>query len=245
MISEKTFAAGFTSFWKEVLPGTQSYMKLVKAGLNASVHTRLDAPARKQNTAIVNVLAFNYYRLSIERKLDLAPMDSITLQASTDYGNLMTAATEYMDRFAIRQTYVLPLTAEEVQQALEVAQRLTKRYHWSQNPIVDPKFDGCGIIDATAGDIFVDRKLIEIKAGVSDFEPAYLRQVMIYCTLNHYSSIPFPAKRVEIFNPRSGELYQEDVEQLALMLSGTSSLELFSTIQKYITEFNFVECPNT
>ena len=106
---------------------------------------------------------------------------------------------------------------------------------------IDPKFDGCGFINESYGDLISDDKLIEIKSGERRFNLTDLRQVLIYLVLNHYSKQPFNISSIELFNPRMGIAFAEEVENFCLNISALNSQELFSEIQKFIVDNNFVE----
>ncbi|MBA4109365.1 MAG: hypothetical protein C0487_07215 [Leptothrix sp. (in: Bacteria)] len=153
----------------------------------------------------------------------------------------MKSAREYVDRFGTHQTYKLPLSAAEQSQLKEIVRLTNSRYNWQLSPTVDPRFDGCGFVDQCYGDIIIGQRLVEIKSGERTFGVSDLRQLLVYCTLNHYSRAPVQIDSIEIFNPRMGACFSEKLETVSLRLSALNSHELFAEIQKYISDGAFTE----
>jgi hypothetical protein len=244
VISETTFAKRFTSFWNELLPNAKNYTRLINAGQFTATHRPFATPTRKQNVALVNVFAFNLYRLLATKRTGFG-LVSNRLDQHPEYSECFHSAMSYLSRFGNYQLYQLPLSDEECSQAKELTKILLDKYDWKRNPLIDPRFDGCGCINPATGDIYLPRTLVEIKSGERSFSVTDFRQLIVYCALNHYSRSPLTIDRIEIFNPRMGALFSEDVNQLSLDLSALAPLELFSEIQRFIADMNFVETSDT
>ena len=241
MISETSFAKRFTSFWNELLPNAKNHVRLINSAYRIASHKPLPTPERKTNTAFVNVLAFEIYRYSIKNHVDERRIVEPKFQFSAEYLSLVEKSGNYLKRFSEQQTYDLPLLGDEQRQAIEIAKLLLTRYHWHTGAIIDPEFDGCGFINPAAGDIFTGRTLVEIKSGDRPFNLQDLKQVLIYCTLNHYSKSRLPIERIELYNPRKGTIFTENISDFAINLSALSPQQLFSEIESFISQTSFCE----
>ncbi|MGI2030331.1 hypothetical protein [Endozoicomonas acroporae] len=80
--------------------------------------------------------------------------------------------------------------------------------------VVDPSLPGCGFINPAKGDLINQRTLIEIKSGERKFSVIDLRQILTYCTLNHFSESPYNIKFIELYNPRMGISYRDNIDNL-------------------------------
>jgi hypothetical protein len=97
-----------------------------------------------------------------------------------------------------------------------------------------PKFPGCGIIDASIGDVFVHEHLFEVKAGDRRFLSVDLKQLITYAALNSLEGAR-EIKYLGLFNPRVGISYTVALEQLCQEISGTSATELLAEIVRVIS----------
>jgi hypothetical protein len=100
--------------------------------------------------------------------------------------------------------------------------------------VVEPVFPGCGIIDASKGDLIVSDILFEVKAGDRLFRSIDVRQLIMYSTLN-YISQSFRIERLGLFNPRIGVSATISIDDLCFEISGKNSTELFSEITAVVS----------
>lgn len=242
MISESTFSKKFTSFWNEILPNSKNYVRLINGGLLEPVYEPFDTADRKNNTALVNVLAFSMLRELCNNTQTLDQLNNSQYFSSQNFEELLVKDLLYLSKFSYGSECSLPLSEKEKVQASQLFRQMYVRYVANNSSSqIDPKFDGCGFINESHGDLIANKKLIEIKSGERRFNLTDLRQVMIYLVLNHYSKTPFDITSVELFNPRMGIAFSEEVESFCLNVSALNSQELFSEIQKFIVDNNFVE----
>ncbi len=242
MISESTFSKKFTSFWNEILPNSKNYVRLINGGLLEPVYEPFDTADRKNNTALVNVLAFSMLRELCNKNQTLAQLTNNKYFKSQGFEILLEKDLAYLSKFSYGTECSLPLSVKEIQQVSQLFRQMYIRYVANNsNVIVDPNFDGCGFINESFGDIISDSTLVEIKSGERRFNLTDLRQLLIYLVLNHYSKQSVKINYVELFNPRMGIAFKEDVESFCLNLSALNSQELFSEIQKFVVDNNFVE----
>ncbi|MGV6473482.1 hypothetical protein [Azotobacter vinelandii] len=242
MISEITFSKRFTSFWNEVLPNSKNYVRLINGGLIDAVYEPFEAAERKNNTALVNVLSFAMLRLLCDGESSLDVLCSNRFFKGNKFRVVLDESLAYLSRFNYGQGCELPLTNQEVVQVGRLFKAMYSRCVAGKSHIkIDPAFDGCGYINQSFGDLISDGRLIEIKSGERQFSVTDIRQVVVYLVLNHYSKAPINIRHVELFNPRKGIAFSEEVEGFCRNISALSSQELYSEVQKFVVDNNFVE----
>ena len=102
--------------------------------------------------------------------------------------------------------------------------------------MVNPLFNGCGIIKNCYGDVIADCDLFEIKATKKFFEPKDIRQLLTYCALN-YNNKKFNIKNVGIYNPKIGQYFKINIDDLCLLVSGKDSTYVFNEILNFISSY--------
>lgn len=241
MISEASFSKRFTSFWNELLPNAKNYVRIANSAARVSTHRPLPPSERRQNTAFVNTLAFILYRLVTVSRQDAQVLFSPGFRTSPELVAAAAESNRYLQRFRDYAPHELPLSEPEWQQTLQIAQILANRYNWIWGPLVAPPFDGCGFLNPAEGDLFFQNKLVEIKSGERAFSLVDFRQVLVYCTLNHFSKNRLDIKQIELFNPRMGILFSESIDDFAVGMSSLGALELFEELGSYVSNTTFTE----
>ncbi len=241
MISEASFAKRFTSFWNELLPNAKNYVRHANSASRVSTHRPLPPPDRKQNTAFVNTLAFNLYRLLIATGRNHLDLVHPSFRTSTELSAAVAESVHYLHRFRDYAPHELPLSEVEWQETLQITRLLAERYNLALAPVLAPSFDGCGFLNPAEGDIYTSSKLVEIKSGERSFGLTDFRQVLVYCMLNHFSRNKLDIQRIEVFNPRMGILFSETVDDFAIGMSSLTAIELFAELESYVSNTTFVE----
>lgn len=242
MISEVTFSKKFTAFWNQILPNSKNYIRLINAGLIERVYEPLTPARRKNNTALINVLSFELVKAVTTNQLSIDNVSNKYFFKSDEFKFILELSMTFLSRFSYGNNVDLPLEHDEINEVLVLYKAIYTRYVAnSKNIQVEPEFSGCGFINQANGDIASDQTLIELKSGERSFSVMDLRQVLTYCTLNHFMKTPLLIDKIELFNPRMGIAYSEDIESFCQNVSALSSLELFSEVQKFITDSNFIE----
>lgn len=242
MISEVTFSKKFTAFWNQILPNSKNYIRLINAGLIERVYEPFAPARRKCNVALINVLSFELLKAVVSRKLTIDDVSRKGFFNSNEYNVIFNYSINFLSRFSYGNDLELPLDNDEIHEVIVLYKAMHTRYVAnSKIIIVEPKFAGCGFINESHGDIYCENTLIELKSGERNFSVMDLRQILTYCTLNYYKLDALCINKIELFNPRMGIAYSENIEEFCQNLSALSSQELFSEIQKFITDINFVE----
>jgi len=202
MISELTFSRKFTSFWNQLLPNANNFIRIINGSLIEDVYPPLDDCANRSNNVFVNECAFNLYRAIQNDSLDRNILSAHDIFHNADFQVVFEKTKEYLQRFAYGSNFKLPLSMVEYNAIREIARNILSRYGMENQIEVSPQFDGCGVINNSYGDIYYSNVLVEIKSGDRKFSVYDLRQVLIYFTLNFYSKNKRNIKRFELFNPR-------------------------------------------
>ncbi len=88
----------------------------------------------------------------------------------------------------------------------------------ARNAIYQPAFDGCGMLQAGTGDLFIQDTLYEIKSSIVDrLQAKDLHQLLSYCVLNalRYHEQQLPIHRIALINPRRAFRYRITLSSLS------------------------------
>lgn len=229
MISERRFAKSYSSVWQEIMPLSDGYWAVENL-----LTKREAAPVKSltpaQYRGLVNELGFRTFRKICHDRTKIT-RDSIILATADEYA---TAAT-YINRLA--DDGVPPVSADRstiVREAAQIALRLLGFFPDNRSIVLNPKFDGCGIVDSCEGDLIYGNCLFEIKAGDRNFRISDLRQLFVYCSLS-YSKGPLEYARIGLFNPRSGKAWTRDIDTVCISVSGLRANDLLPRIVDFIS----------
>ncbi|HEM8180727.1 TPA: hypothetical protein U2M35_002120 [Providencia rettgeri] len=240
MISELTFSRKFTSFWNQLLPNANNFIRIVNGSLIKDIYPPLCESANKANNVFVNECAFNLFSAIQSNQIDKGLLLKDTLFYSVEFQEVFDKTTKNLKKFSYGSNFQLPLSIQEYKTIREIAESIFKRYSLTHDVEVSPRFDGCGIINNSYGDIYHSNMLIEIKSGDRKFSVYDLRQLLIYFTLNFYSKNRRNLKTFELFNPRMGIAYSESIVTLCKELAFSQPEELYFQIMNSITDENFI-----
>jgi len=233
MISERKFAERFTSFWHNALPRgavVSRYINLQKTRFDYPLQSEIPADRR----AVVNELGFRLFAEQIQEGRI----------------NVEVLHPDHLDRISravvetVRAELPLPARAEvgetnsrEIEEANLLAQRLAEfflEYVPGETLVPTPEFAGCGILESCQGDVLAGATLYELKSGEGNFRLTDLRQVLIYCALNH--AFPrYSLRDIGLLNPRKGVFYTANVDDLVRWASGASADNLFFEMTHFLT----------
>jgi len=245
MISETTFAKKFTSFWVQLLPNANNYIRLVNGAMVESLYTP-ERPARGENVALCNTIAFEIFRLVHNGGVVVSDLKSGALFSDKLFSELVKQCVDSLKVFSHGSAMKLPLSKAELDDVKSIAVHMAEYFPPKTSHLVfDPAFDGLGFLNGAEGDILFRDSLVEVKAGYRSFSVNDLRQLLVYLTLNHYSESPHEINRVELYNPRMGNVFEANVHQLCDDISALQPSDLYHEILLFVTENNFVELPET
>lgn len=229
MITERQFAAAYASFWHQLLPGAERFVRRIN--LSASRFApRIRTTGPNRNRGLVNETAFRLYCMN-PRCTDFRALD---INAA------MEAARAYISRFReFSATSDLPdLTRDQLAEAILLASRLRgviEKSFPKSHVKPRPEFEGCGLVSRCEGDLLVDVTLLEVKAGERPFRSSDFRQVLVYLTLNHVVRAN-DIDEVCFINPRLGMTFRALTEDMCFDVSGQSAVEIYEEIADFLCE---------
>ncbi|MBN1089636.1 MULTISPECIES: hypothetical protein [Pantoea] len=240
MISELTFSRKFTSFWNQLLPNANNFIRIINGSLIEDIYSPMDESENRANNVFVNECAFNLYSAIQSNQISKTLLLRQDLFHSAEFQGVFDKTNDYLSKFSYGSNFELPLSMLEYNTIRQIAHCILNRYGLAQGVEVSPHFDGCGVINNSYGDIYHSNILIEIKSGDRKFSVYDLRQLLIYFTLNFYSKSKRNLKRFELFNPRMGISYSASIVTLCKELAFCQPEELYFEIMNSITEENFI-----
>lgn len=232
MISERKFATSFTSFWRELLPMGDAFLR--RTNLTKSrFKDPLQRVTRPERRALVNELGFRLLGGAVhdgkivEDDLPEELVDKLAYQAAEYISSLRNPTGEIIpvpDKVERREAFTIFGRLKGFFQSPSVNDAL----------LVSPVFNGCGIVQQCKADVLYGETLYEVKAGERDFRLVDVRQLIVYCALNHV--VPnYTIKKVGVVNPRLGVFFRIDIDELVESMTGTSAVELFEEITAFLS----------
>lgn len=225
MISEREFAAHFTSFWRATLPNLESVVR----SLNLTSRTDwlpIREPTSPERRDLVAETAFEAAAARFEG--DIRPVEDLlgwaedrartTLNGVTR-GHPIDAAKLEVDEFA-------EVSAAQVR-IIEFAHALGR----SESVEFRPRFSGHGFLSDCVGDLKTPTKIIEIKYVQRNFRSNDFRQALIYATLS-YLKCKFQMDQLILMNPFKGIVSEIGIEEI-VHASGGLNFEEFSVKFSY------------
>jgi|KBSMisStaDraftv2_1062788.scaffolds.fasta_scaffold502831_2 hypothetical protein len=183
MISELRFAKAYNSPWRSLAPTMELFVRKANLRLYQRNWPQLVSVAAPGTRALINQVAFR----SLVNAVAADASYEQRLRFIGDRDNV--AATEE----SLRGVRYLSATD------LEESSALAKRMHAhlfrrrEDRVVLNPRYDGCGIINACFGDAISDREdLIELKDGDRPFRSYEFRQITIYGALHLNSTGRLP-----------------------------------------------------
>ncbi len=227
MISEKTFARGYSSFWTQNTPWLTDYVSFLNKGSIERMFKPMVSLDETKYRSINNSAAFiDFKQKRIGEELELSKIIEITSD------NL-----KHLPRNGL-ETYIL----DEVNNSTikEQSKRLISTYS-GKKLIFEPQFGGCGIIANCQGDLLYENVLCEIKAGERNIQSSDIKQLLVYCALNWLSDEKIEIEKIEIFNPRQGIYWNSTLINLMENISTLPMEDFFEEIGHflYITSEEF------
>jgi hypothetical protein len=234
MISEKTFIRYYSSFWEQLLPGIDNYVRMVNSGLKERLYTPItieDIPTRR---ALINGIAFKLFYMCHNNKLSFANLQSLEIN-SIIIKDLHMSVKSDMSSLDNSDNFKDDIIPNEFTILKELTNRLYNFFFLKSEVIIYPKFSGCGLLFDCSGDAFYKDYLVEIKAGNANISKQDFFQMFTYGALNYAASDPYQINNFKLLNTRTGVLWSENVETVFEITGGTSSADIYSEIINYIS----------
>lgn len=238
MISAEHFAKSRPSYWAELLPRLDRFVRVVNLE-GGRFSPPIASEISPERHAFVAELAFELLREEIERDGAPSRKQHVAVKARV---RKRVAALAGVDEAAIAD----PSQAEWTE--VSKLRGGLRDFLGEREPskiIVGPKIAGCGIIDPCAADLLLERdpkpfdqflskvarasrRLFEVKIVERNFRAVDFRQLIMYAAL--MSADGNAPRAVGLVNPRRGTFFECTMSELAMDTAGLGGDELLQQI---------------
>lgn len=232
MITETNLSRTYSTFWGELAPWLRGYVHSINSGYIERVHAPHQLGDMAEHKAINNVISFDVFMTLCQQKMSIRDED-----VPTEYLEVSRIrALEYLKWMPGEALSTYSFSGIDVSAIQCQVKSLLRMYFGRKGMVIAPSFPGCGVVGNCTGDLLYEKCLVEVKAGERSVSSADIRQILIYCALNHYGDNPYEITSVELFNPRQGTVWTEEVGRLTKAISGASPPEVFERICQFVSE---------
>ncbi len=233
MISELSLIRSYSTFWKSLFPGGEDYIRLINSGLGKKENSGITIVDKPHRRALLNNVSFSLFEKVINK--DLSEREFKALKNKSDL--LLDISKEEIKKLSnLRFGGALSTDISKVDFELIcwITNALLKTYKNKHKLVLRPVFKGCGILFEAEADLLYSNTLSEIKAGDRTFGVQDLRQIYVYIALNSLEN-KYAINKVELYNPRTGLLWNEYVEVVSDNIAGTPTIEIVNEILDFVT----------
>ncbi len=226
MMSERKFSNSYTSFWTQLLPTVEAFVRHMNLA-----NERYCAPVRsvtsdREKRSVVNELGFRLFRAQAMGRKITNKFKTISERETRNY----------IEQLIHGGVKIPPLSLEEIAESERIAAALATYFGAEAVPGLNfwPVFQGCGRLESCKGDIINGAILVEVKAGDRNFRVVDVRQVIAYLALN-FASKQYSLSEVAFVNPRTCKSYKCGIDNLVEHSSGRKAVEVFEDIIEFLS----------
>lgn len=241
VISERQFAAGFSSFWGELLPLlTPACMTLFNeshvsdVGLGVSVDSKLNSNLAGLPLDLLAEVAFKLAQLCVEEGMSGVNLinETYQLEQAWEWASNRIMAHRYLEMTpppsAGSPEHAFLLAA--IENYDEFHRHVSRRGHISYAPPIP----GCGFLAASEADVAAGDTLYEVKTVGRGFGSKDIKQLVTYLALDHCSGGE-RWKRGGLFNPRKMKMATFDPGTfLSYVSGGESATTVYREIEMFL-----------
>jgi len=228
VITADHFARERVSYWAELLPWLESFVRAVNYGVGR-FSPPIAAELAPDRHAFVAEFGFELFREKVTKVTDKECTEPVV--------------ERLIERLALlSHGAVPPPTSEETVEAGLIATSLAEFVDGREGDrmAIDVPLRGCGVIDRAAADLLIGRVydvggrvseellLYEVKVVERSFRAADIRQLLTYGAL--LTAEGRPPTTVGLVNPRRGTFYECLIESLSIAVSGLHADDLLQRI---------------
>lgn len=226
MISELRFVKSYNSLWRSLAPTMELFVRKANLRLYERNWEELISVSAPSARSLINQVAF--------RSLVEAAHVNESYDARVSYLDDMENISAAEGGLTGRQF----LAASDLEEASALAKRMCAHIFRMRRDRVhlNPRFEGCGIINACHGDAISDTdQIIEFKDGDRPFRSYEFRQVTIYSALHLNSTGRLPPT-VAVINSRRGVSIEMPIDVLAAEVAGQSGYDYLREVIRIISD---------
>ena len=230
MISEREFSKSHSTFWQELIPFVERFVRLINYGLVERYHDEVKPESVPDRRALISLVAqYSFDRLFDGKKEFFQDVSDSALK------KIIRDAS-----FLVRQYGAAggrTLNADELHEIDELCKSIATYFleiGLTTEIIRAPEFLGCGILDTCIGDYIYDSTLVEMKSVERNFRGVDIRQVLIYLSLANLHK-NYRIKDICLMNPRRGVYVHMSVKKFVEELSGQPPEQIFWEVSEYVS----------
>lgn len=226
MISELRFAKSYNSLWRSLAPTMELFVRKSNLRLYQRNWPTLRSEAAPGARSLINRVAF--------RSLS----DAATVEASFHGKIRFIEDRTNIEAAEKALTGARFLSNVDLDESMTLAKRMCSHlFHSRPDRItLNPRFEGCGIIDSCFGDAISDSgHIIELKDGDRPFRSYEFRQLSVYGALHLNSTGQLPPS-VEVVNSRRGVSVELSIDTLAGEIAGQSGYDYLREVIRIISD---------
>jgi len=227
MISERKFSNSFSSFWNELLPTADSFVRRMNLSLERyCLPTESRFEVNRDRRSVINELSFRLF-MNLAKGKKLSPNDKMRMSVEVSH---------YIEKLAPNINIDQPISKEELEESESLSSALAQYFSGDEVNKLRfwPVFRGCARINSCKGDIITNDKLVEVKAGDRHFRITDVRQVITYLSLNSISK-QYDIQHIALVNPRKGLFFETTVEVLIEDCSQRKPVDVFGDIIDFLS----------
>ena len=227
MISELRFSKSYNSLWRGLAPTMELFVRKANLRLYERDWPELVSNAAPGARSLINRVAF--------RTL----LDSTSACSAYEQRVRFLDARENVSAAEHSMTGLRVLSDADLVESSLLAQRMCSQLFRARqdNVVLNPRYDGCGIINACIGDALSERDhIIELKDGDRPFRSYEFRQITIYGALHLNSTGRLPPV-IAVINSRRGVSMNLSIDALASEVAGQSGYDYLREVIRVISDF--------
>lgn len=242
MITERSFAASFLDFWRELLPLlTPSCVHLLNKGyerhlLDEDGNELGSVETREETRDVTIVSEFAYYLAREAFGRPLGVRDAFEDRSIRDL--VQGFAFNIINRYEGASVLSDPiLNAEELQEGLELALRyeaFARQIGQTEKCDFQIPIQGAGFLAACNADLSLPDYLVEVKTVKRSLAGKDIRQLIVYLALGNAAQKPL-WHHVGFFNPRRATYHKFETSKLIELLSGGKTfVDVFAELLDFV-----------
>lgn len=226
MISELRFVKSYNSLWRSLAPTMELFVRKANLRLYERNWPELPSISAPGARSLINQVAFR------------SVVDAVAAHASYDARVRYLEDMENIATAEERLTNNRLLAVQDLEESSALAKRMcTYLFRTRRDRVhLNPRFEGCGIINACYGDAISEADLIiELKDGDRPFRAYEFRQVTVYGALHLNSTGRLPPA-FAVINSRRGVSVEVPIDLLAAEVAGQSGYDYLREVIRVISD---------
>lgn len=241
MISERSFAASFSSFWTEFFPMlTPSFVSMVNDGYKKNLRDECGVPLNPipknpyiKDASVVSEFAFYLVKISLNKKSNIEKIFSNEKLRKQAECMALKIISQYEGNSEYRRR---PMTKIELDEGRKLAlnyQNFLEGRGKGRSIEFSPIVPGAGFLSQCKADLSIGDTLFEVKTVNRNLAGKDVKQLIVYLALQSATGNRRWSK-AGFLNPRKAVYHEFFVDDIVYRMSGKSAIEVFQDLISYV-----------